>query len=180
MCGHPDLRILDGGKVRWTAEKRFVSKKTQIFEPVSYPPQRGDKGSRIGRDELRARLWIPGRLLLDVRSPEEYRGERVMPAPGFDHGAERKGRIPGSVHLYYRDLLNDDDTFKEPDALRSLFEEKKAAPGGATDIVTYCRLGHRATLAWFAMRHILEYENARVYDGSWTEWGSIVGFPVEM
>ena len=180
MCGHPDLRILDGGKARWAAEKRPVSKEVPILEPVSYPPQPGDGGSRVGRDELRAGLGIPGRLLLDARSPEEYRGERVMPAPGFDHGAERKGRIPGAVHFYYRDLLNDDDTFKEPDALYSLFEEKGAAPGAAADIVTYCRLSHRATLVWFAMRHILGYENARVYDGSWTEWGSIVGFPVEM
>jgi thiosulfate/3-mercaptopyruvate sulfurtransferase len=134
---------------------------------------------RLGRDEVRAGLGKPGRLLLDVRSPEEYSGERVMEYPKFDHGAERAGRIPGAVHLYYKNLLNDDDSYKSPTELRAIFDRIGATPEKAGEIVCYCRLSHRATLTWVAMKHILGYENVKIYDGSWTEWGSIVGFPVE-
>jgi thiosulfate/3-mercaptopyruvate sulfurtransferase len=96
---------------------------------------------------------------------------------GFDHGAERKGHIPGARHLCYRNLLNDDDTFKTLDKLRTLFDE-----AGATrdkELVFYCRLSHRASLAWFAARFLLRYPQTKIYDGSWTEWGSIVGVPIE-
>jgi len=180
MCGHARLRLLDGGKKRWAAEGRPLSREIPRPRPVAYrPAEAGDASIRVGRDDVRARLGRPGRLLLDVRSPEEYRGERVMPPPGFDHGAERTGRIPGAVHLFFRRIVNEDDTFKPPEELRAIFEAAGASPGRKGDIVTYCRLSHRATLVWFAMRHLLGYGNARVYDGSWTEWGSIVGFPIE-
>jgi thiosulfate/3-mercaptopyruvate sulfurtransferase len=178
MSGHPDVRLLDGAKTRWCADRRPLSTKPTEPVPVQYPPQPGDGASRVGRDDVRAGLGRPDRLLLDARSSEEYRGERVMPPPFFDHGAERTGRIPGAVHLHFRELLNADDTFKAPDELRRVLRARGAGPERA-EIVTYCRLSHRATLVWFAMRHLLGYTNVRVYDGSWTEWGSIVGFPVE-
>jgi thiosulfate/3-mercaptopyruvate sulfurtransferase len=179
MSGHAGLRLLDGAKKKWMNENRPLSKDIPSFDPVSYAPGKGDSSMRVGRDDVRAKLGQPGRLLLDVRSPEEYSGERVMPPPNFDHGAERKGRIPGAVHLFFRNIVNDDDTYKSPDELRSLFEAAGATPGKADEVVSYCRLSHRATLVWVAMKYILGYENARIYDGSWTEWGSIVGFPIE-
>jgi thiosulfate/3-mercaptopyruvate sulfurtransferase len=132
----------------------------------------------MGREEIHASLGQPGRLLLDVRSPEEFRGERVSPPPGFDHGAERKGHIPGAVHLHFRDFLNEDDTFKTPEQLRDRLAEVGIRPETTGEIVTYCRLSHRATLAWFALSYLLGYPHVKVYDGSWTEWGSIVGFPI--
>jgi thiosulfate/3-mercaptopyruvate sulfurtransferase len=178
MCGHPDVRILDGTKTRWAADGRPLSTGTTWPAPVEYRPRLGDISSRVGRDDVRAGLGRPGRLLLDARSPEEYRGERVMPPPFFDHGAERTGRIPGAVHLHFRELLNEDDTFKGPEELRGVVRKRGAQPDRG-DIVAYCRLSHRATLVWFVMRYLLGYPNVRVYDGSWTEWGSIVGFPVE-
>jgi len=95
----------------------------------------------------------------------------------FDHGAERKGRIPGAVHLFYKELYNADESFKRPEELRPVLERAGATPD--REVVVYCRLSHRATLAWFAMKHLLGYPNVKIYDGSWTEWGSIVGFPVE-
>jgi thiosulfate/3-mercaptopyruvate sulfurtransferase len=179
MAGHPDLRLLDGSRARWIAEGRPLTKDIPRVTPVDYPPQTGDTSMRIGRDAVRAGLRKPGRLLLDVRSPEEYAGERVMEYPHFDHGAERAGRIPGAVHLYYKNFLTDDDSYKPPAEIRMHLERVGATPEQAGEIVCYCRLSHRATLAWVAMKYLLGYRNVKIYDGSWTEWGSIVGFPVE-
>lgn len=177
MGGHKDLRLLDGGRKGWVEAGRPVTTELPNFEPAPYIPGVGDISMRMGRDDVLAGIGKAGRLLLDVRSPEEYSGERVMPPPNFDHGAERKGRIPGANHLFFRGVVNDDDTYKKPSELRALFEEVGASE--AEEIVGYCRLSHRATLVWFALRYILGYESVRIYDGSWTEWGSIVGFPIE-
>jgi thiosulfate/3-mercaptopyruvate sulfurtransferase len=119
----------------------------------------------------------PTVCLLEARSPEEYRGDRVSPDDfEVDHGAERRGRIPGAVHLYYQELLRDDGTLLDRDALAARFDQ---VLGDATQVGSYCRLSHRATLTWFALTRILDHPSARVYDGSWTEWGSIVGYPIE-
>jgi thiosulfate/3-mercaptopyruvate sulfurtransferase len=178
MAGHHDVRLLDGGRKRWIADGRPLSTDIPTYAPVDYPPTVSDVSSRVGRDDIRAKLGQSGRILLDVRSPEEYRGERVSPPPGFDHGAERKGHIPGAIHLHFRDLLNDDDTFKAPEQLQERLGEAGIHPGAADEIVTYCRLSHRATLVWFALSSVLGSRQVKVYDGSWTEWGSIVGFPI--
>lgn len=179
LCGHPNLCLLDGGRTKWMGEGRPLSKETPRIDPVDYQPGPGDPSSRVGRDDVLQHLGKPGRILLDVRSPEEYRGERVMPPPHFDHGAERFGRIPGAVHLYYRELLNPDDTFKSEAELRAIFAGVGISPEMAEEVVSYCRLSHRATIAWIAAQHLLGLSKMRIYDGSWTEWGSIVGFPVE-
>ena len=179
MAGLRDVRLLDGGRMRWAAEGRTLTTEVPSFETVAHPRGDADTSSRLGRDEVRDRLGDPDQIMLDVRSPEEYRGERVSPPGGFDHGAERTGRIPGAVHLFYRDLLNEDDTFISIDQLREKFADTGVESGSDNEVVTYCRLSHRATLAWFAMTHLLGIEGVKVYDGSWTEWGSIVGFPVE-
>ena len=146
---------------------------------VAYAPGKVDASMRVGRDDVLAHLGKPGRLLLDVRSPEEYSGARVMELGKFDHGAERGGRIPGAKHLFFKELLNDDDSFKPATELKAALDAAGADPANVGEIVCYCRLSHRATLAWTAMTFILGYEGAKIYDGSWTEWGSIVGFPVE-
>ena len=113
-----------------------------------------------------------------VRSPEEYRGERVAPltAP-FDHGAERTGHIPGARHLYYEQLLSQDGCFLAAEELRAAFAHVGVRDGES--VITYCRLSHRAALGWFVLTELLGHEKVKVYDGSWTEWGSIVGMPVE-
>ncbi|MCC6610943.1 MAG: sulfurtransferase [Burkholderiales bacterium] len=179
MAGRRNLRVLDGSRTKWTREVRPLTKDVPRYASVPYAPQPGDASMRIGRDAVRAGLGQPGRLLLDVRSPEEYAGERVMELGKFDHGAERAGRIPGAVHLYFRNLLNDDDSFKSPEALRRIFERVGVSQGEPGEVIVYCRLSHRATLTWVALTKLLGVENVRIYDGSWTEWGSIVGFPVE-
>jgi thiosulfate/3-mercaptopyruvate sulfurtransferase len=178
MAGHRDIRLLDGSRKRWITDGCPLSTDTPTFAPVDYRPGLADFTGRVGRDDILARLGQPGRILLDVRSPEEYRGERVSPPPGFDHGAERQGHIPGAVHVHFRDLLNDDDTFKPPEHMLHRLAQAGLQPDAPAEIVTYCRLSHRATLAWFALVCVLGFGRVRVYDGSWTEWGSIVGFPI--
>jgi len=180
MAGHPKLKLLDGGRKKWLAEDRPLSKEVPCFRPVDYPSPSGNSAMRIDRDNVRAHLRDRQRLLLDVRSPEEYSRERVSDYSfPVDHGAERAGRIPGARHLYFRELLNEDDSFKSPDELRGALEAKGLAPEKFDDVVCYCRLSHRATIAWLALSGLLGLPNIKIYDGSWTEWGSIVGFPIE-
>lgn len=180
MAGHASLLLLDGGRKKWVQEGRPLSQDAPRFQAVDYPAPTGASPMRVGRRDVRNRLDDPKRLLLDVRSPEEYTGKRVIDYSfAFDHGAERVGRIPGARHLYFRDLLNDDDTFKRSEELRGVLAAAGIAPERFDDIVCYCRLSHRATIAWVALAYLLGLANVKVYDGSWTEWGSIVGFPIE-
>jgi thiosulfate/3-mercaptopyruvate sulfurtransferase len=180
MAGISNLRLLDGGRTKWFRENRTVTTDVPQLDPVDYPAPKGNNTPRVGRRDVRDNLKKPDRLLLDLRSPEEYSGERVTDYSfKFDHGAERSGHIPGAQHLYFKNLLNDDESFKSPKEIRSILASVGATPEKASEIVCYCRLSHRATLAWMAMHYILKYDNVKVYDGSWTEWGSIVGYPIE-
>ena len=174
------VTVLDGGAQTWMENGRPTT------TDIPATPQRGqvtpgvtDHSSRLGRDDVLAHLDDPNRVLIDVRSPEEYRGERVSPLTSpFDYGAERMGRIPGAKHLYYLDrLLNEDGTFRSIEEMTAEFEVEGATAD--REIVAYCRLSHRASLAWFALTRMADRSNVKVYDGSWTEWGSIVGYPVE-
>ena len=179
MTGHPDVRLLDGSRTKWAAEGRPMVTEPPNWSSAPYAVQTPNPSSRVGRDDVRAHLDDASRLLLDVRSPEEYDGQRVSPPSGFDHGAERKGRIPGSAPFFFRDVFNDDDTYKSIEQLRALCADHPNAPHTAAEIVTYCRLSHRATAVWFALTFLMGHDNVKIYDGSWTEWGSIVGFPIE-
>ena len=180
MAGVKDVRILDGSRTRWINDGNPLETEGLSREPIDNGSLDPSIATRIGRDEVLQKINNPDTVFLDVRSPEEYRGERVSPPGGFDHGAERKGRIPGAVHLFFRELLNDDDTFISKEKLERKFSEVGVKKSSEKDIVSYCRLSHRATLSWFAMSEILGIEKAQIYDGSWTEWGSIVGFPIEL
>ena len=179
MAGHKDARMLDGTRTKWQQEGRPMTTEVPKFSAVPYQADPGDVSMRISRDNVLANLNNPKRLLLDARSPEEYSGERVMQYGEFNHGAERSGRIPGARHFYYKDILNDDDTFKSAAELQSIFAAAGVSDDRDQEIACYCRLSHRASLTWFTLKFLLGYRNVSIYDGSWTEWGSIVGFPVD-
>lgn len=178
-CGHPRVRILDGGKTRWQKAGRALSRDVSVRKPAAYPPPGGprDETMRVGRDAVLAALHDPGKILLDHRSAEEYNGLLVNVPGKPDIGAERYGRIPGARHLPFTEFLNEDDTFKSADALRAILDRHGAT--GEKPIISYCRLSHRATLAYFVVTELAGRGNISIYDGSWTEWGSMVGVPIE-
>jgi len=178
MAGFEDQTVLvDGGRQKWLAEGRRLDCEAIGIAKGRLGTRVEDTTSLIGRDDVIAGLHDANRLLLDVRSIEEYNGERVSPSWfEFDHGAERPGRIPGARHLHFRDLLDDDGSFLAKDDLAARLEPVIL---GKEDIVVYCRLSHRASLVWFALARTLDHGDVKVYDGSWTEWGTIVGYPIE-
>ena len=179
MRGHSRIKLLNGNREVWGKGKRAFTREIPRIHDSDYPIRPIEEGCRIGREAILQGLNDPERVLLDLRSPEEFQGERVSP-PWFavDHGAVRKGHIPGARHLFYKELLNEDQSFKPPDELREAFEKRGATPD--KEIVCYCRLSHRGSMAWFIAKYLLEFPEARVYDGSWTEWGSMVGMPIEI
>ena len=177
MLGRP-ARVLDGGRARWLAGG-FPVEAGEAEPPgqVAHPAGVEDFSAAVGRDEVLARLGSDV-CIVDFRSPEEYRGERVSPTTApIDHGAERRGRIPGARHVWFERLLASDGTFKQPDDLRAVFRD--AGLDEDDEVIAYCRLSHRASLGWFVLTRLLGHDRVRVYDGSWTEWGSIVGVPIE-
>lgn len=178
MLGCERLLLLDGGRMGWLDGGFPVESGSEIWEPAGYSTGAGDQRARVGRDGVLESVGRGDGLIVDLRSDEEYRGERVAPATApFDHGAERKGRIPGAVHLSHQSLIDEHGRFRTVPELRAAVEAVGVGP--ETDVITYCRLSHRASLGWFVLSELLGHQRTRVYDGSWTEWGSIVGVPIE-
>jgi thiosulfate/3-mercaptopyruvate sulfurtransferase len=177
-CGHANVKVLDGARDAWRASGRpLTTEIPRAATPVDYRVASRNEGMRVLRDEMLRLLGQPGQVLLDARSPEEYRGERVGGPGGPDVGAVRYGRIPGAKHLYYADLLQSNLAFKPIEELRTLAVSRGATPD--QEIIAYCRMSHRATVLYFVLTQLLGYGKVRVYDGSWTEWGNLVGVPVE-
>lgn len=177
-CGHEKACVLDGARARWAAEGRSLVKDVPPARRArTYHATPRAEGMRVLREEVMRALGAPATLLLDGRSPEEYQGTRVGGPGGPDDGAIRYGRIPGARHLHFEDLLEADRRFKPREALEALFNARGVAPD--RDMIAYCRLSHRATVLYFVLTELLSLSNIRVYDGSWTEWGNLVGVPIE-
>jgi thiosulfate/3-mercaptopyruvate sulfurtransferase len=177
-CGHRNVHLLDGGRYRWKAERRkLTTDLPPVPAPTLYRPMPRDETMRILRDEVASLLGNPGVVILDARSPEEFRGERVGGPGGPDVGAMRYGRIPGARPLHFVDLLDGNKAFRPAAEIKAMLDERGIKP--ARQAIAYCRLSHRASVAYFALAQLLGWENVRVYDGSWTEWGNLVGAPIE-
>ncbi len=177
-CGHRDVRLLDGGRYRWQAEGRPLQ--LEIPTPpaaVEYEPGSQNPAMRIFKDDILQAIKRKDHVIIDARSPEEYSGERVRAYGGPDGGAVRGGRIPGAQHLFFEDILDETKRFRPKEQLQAVADA--FGLDGDAPVITYCRMSHRATVVYFMLTQILGLPDVRVYDGSWTEWGNLVGVPIE-
>jgi thiosulfate/3-mercaptopyruvate sulfurtransferase len=175
--GHSDVRIMNGGRKKWLEEKRPLSTEAPGVQASSYRAKEPDQAIRARREEIFAVLErrSPAKLV-DVRSVDEFTGKVIAP-PGMTETAQRGGHIPGAVHVPWAQAVNEDGTFKTADALHQLYGGKGVT--GDTEVIAYCRIGERSSHTWFVLRYLLGYNKVRNYDGSWTEWGNLVGAPIE-
>ena len=175
--GHKNVRIMNGGRAKWELEKRPMDKETPSYTRTSYKAKEPDESIRAYREQVFAQVEA-NKPLVDVRSPQEYTGE-LLHMPNYpQEGATRGGHIPGAVNIPWSKAVNEaDSTFKSLEELRSLYEEQGIKPD--EDIIAYCRIGERSSLTWFALKYLMGYPNVKNYDGSWTEWGNLVGAPIE-
>jgi thiosulfate/3-mercaptopyruvate sulfurtransferase len=177
LFGHPDVRLLDGGRQKWAAENRQLVKDATHRAPSQYPVvARDDAPIRAYREDVLGHITA-GRPLVDVRSPGEYSGELLHMPDYPQEGALRGGHIPGALSKPWKQAANDDGTFKSADALRRIYADELGLDTG-DDIVAYCRIGERSSHTWFVLTHLLGYPRVRNYDGSWTEWGNLVRAPI--
>jgi thiosulfate/3-mercaptopyruvate sulfurtransferase len=176
---HDKAKIMDGGRIKWAKENRPLSRDAVTYPPSRYEaPERDDERIRAFRDEVRTHVDKKGKLI-DVRSPQEYSGERLHMPEYPNEGALRGGHIPGAANIPWARAINaDDGTFKNADELRAIYEGE-AKLNGKDDVVVYCRIGERSSHTWFVLTNLLGYKQVRNYDGSWTEWGNLVGVPIE-
>jgi thiosulfate/3-mercaptopyruvate sulfurtransferase len=176
LFGHEDVRLLDGGRAKWVAEGRDLTREVPKPELVDYPVvERSDSAIRAFKDDVLAHL---GKPLVDVRSPGEYSGELLHMPDYPQEGAMRGGHIPGAKSVPWARAAAEDGTFKERTDLEAIYlEEQGLKPDD--DVVAYCRIGERSSHTWFVLTHLLGFDKVRNYDGSWTEWGNAVRVPIE-
>jgi thiosulfate/3-mercaptopyruvate sulfurtransferase len=175
--GHEDVRLLDGGRVKWLADKREITTEVPSYAHTSYKAQEPVTEIRALRDQVLASVGKAGITLVDVRSPGEYSGELLAPANLPQEGAQRGGHIPGAANIPWAQAVSADGTFKSAEELKALYAKKGVTPD--KEVIAYCRIGERSSHTWFALSYLLGYNNVRNYDGSWTEWGSLIGAPIE-
>jgi len=175
LFGHEDVRLLDGGRAKWEADGRAWTTDPESAEPVDYPVvERNDSAIRAYKDDVLAHFGNP---LIDVRSPEEYSGERTT-APAYpEEGALRAGHIPSAQSVPWGKAAAEDGTFRRIDELNALYRDGAGLKDG-DNVIAYCRIGERSSHTWFVLTHLLGFEGVRNYDGSWTEWGSAVRVPI--
>jgi thiosulfate/3-mercaptopyruvate sulfurtransferase len=178
LYGHDDVRLIDGGRKKWFDEGRETTTDAAQVEPAQYTAQEPNTDLRATRDQVAAHLGKANAGLVDVRSPGEYSGELIAPANLPQEGAQRGGHIPSAQNIPWATAANPDDgTFKPVEQLREIYAGKGIT--GDKELVAYCRIGERSAHTWFVLHELLGYDNARNYDGSWTEWGSLIGAPIE-
>jgi thiosulfate/3-mercaptopyruvate sulfurtransferase len=179
LFGHTRARVMDGGRVKWIKEERPLTRDVPRFSPARYAaPTRDDTTNRAFRDEVLAFARAKGQLV-DVRSPEEYSGERLHMPDYPNEGALRGGHIPGAKSVpWSRAVDPSNGTFRDAADLRRIYVEEQGLDP-AREVVAYCRIGERSSHTWFVLKYLLGFDRVRNYDGSWTEWGNLVGVPIE-
>ncbi len=175
--GHEDVRLLDGGRVKWLADKREITTEVPSYSQATYHAGEPKTNIRALRDQVLSHIGHSHVALVDVRSPGEYSGELLAPANLPQEGAQRGGHIPGAANIPWGQAVREDGTFKSADELRALYGGKGVTPD--KEVIAYCRIGERSSHTWFALHYLLGYPQVRNYDGSWTEWGSLIGVPIE-
>jgi thiosulfate/3-mercaptopyruvate sulfurtransferase len=175
LYGHSDVKLIDGGRKKWELDSRPLSEETVSRPATQYRAKDADTSIRAFRDEVIAA--IGQKNLVDVRSPDEFAGKLVAPAHLPQEGAQRPGHIPTAVNVPWSKAANEDGTFKSDDELRQLYAD--AGLDTSKDTIAYCRIGERSSHTWFVLRELLGEQNVKNYDGSWTEYGSLVGVPIE-
>jgi thiosulfate/3-mercaptopyruvate sulfurtransferase len=175
--GHAAARVMNGGRKKWVDEGRPLSTDVPSYPPTRYVAREPDVSIRAFRQQVHDRLGQPSVSLVDVRSPKEYSGELLAPEHLPQEGAQRGGHIPGAANIPWGMAVRDDGTFKSPEELRALYEARGVTPD--KEVIAYCRIGERSSHTWFVLRELLGYPRVRNYDGSWTEWGSLVDVPIE-
>jgi len=176
--GHDDCRVMDGGRAKWEAEGREYTREVPSHPPTNYTAQDPDPAIRAFRDDVLAMVERGSPALVDVRSPQEYTGEVIHMMGYPQEGAQRGGHVKGARNIPWAKAANPEDgTFKSADELRALYDPEGITPD--KDIIAYCRIGERSSHTWFVLTYLLGYPNVRNYDGSWTEYGSMVNVPIE-
>jgi thiosulfate/3-mercaptopyruvate sulfurtransferase len=176
LYGHKDVRILDGGRKYWLDHGLPLSTDVPSYPATGYKLPEPDFALRAFRDDILPRLSDSELVLVDVRAPAEFSGELLAP-PGLSETAQRAGHIPGAASIPWAQTVREDGTFKSVDDLAALYAAKGVTAD--KDIIAYCRIGERSSHTWFVLHELLGYRRVRNYDGSWTEWGSMVGVPIE-
>lgn len=176
--GHNDVKLVNGPREKWIAENRETSTETPSFEAATFKVATPDDSIRALRDEVLASLESNTHLV-DVRGPQEFAGEIISPAGYEAENAQRGGHIPGAASVPWSQAVQEDGTFKSEEELRKLYTDKGVLGDGAP-VISYCRIGERAAHTWFVLHELLGHDDVKNYDGSWTEWGSLVGAPIEV
>ncbi len=175
--GHQDARLMNGGRKKWQEQGRPLTTERAKVTPVTYRIGQREPAFRALRDQVAAVIGKAGHALVDVRSPKEFSGELLAPENLPQEGAQRGGHIPGAVSIPWGQAVAEDGTFKPVGDLKALYAGKGVTP--EKEVIAYCRIGERSSHTWFVLKYLLGYPNVRNYDGSWTEWGSLIAAPIE-
>ena len=167
---------MDGGRKKWLAEGRELSTETPQIKPAAYKAAEPDLSLRAFLPQVQAAVSARSAGLVDVRSPQEFSGEILAP-PGLPETCQRGGHIPGARSIPWGKACNEDGTFKSVDELRQLYGFEGI--DGSKPVITYCRIGERSSHSWFVLKYLLGFDHITNYDGSWTEWGNLVGAAIE-
>ena len=175
--GHKDARLINGGRKKWLEEKRPLTTEPSKVTPATYHATGPDESIRARKEDVFSIVEKRSRgNLVDVRSVDEFTGKIIAP-PGMSETAQRAGHIPSAANVPWAQAANEDGTFKSADQLQQLYGSKGVS--GKDEVIAYCRIGERSSHTWFVLKYLLGYDRVKNYDGSWTEWGNLVGAPIE-